>query len=43
MYLQSLPFARLADRILENMPSAGGKQQGEGSALGRFGRMIDGD
>ena len=43
VYLQSLPFARLADRILENMPSAGGKQQGEGSALGRFGRMIDGD
>ena len=33
----------LADRILENMPAAGGKQQGEGSALGRLGRMIDGD
>ena len=43
VYLQCLPFARLADRILENMPSAGGKQQGEGSALGRLGRMIDGD
>ena len=43
VYLQSLPFARLADRIPENMPAAGGKQQGEGSALGRSSRMIDGD
>jgi uncharacterized protein (TIGR00266 family) len=43
VYLQSLPFSRLADRILENMPAAGGNQQGEGSVLGGLGRMIDGD
>ncbi len=29
VYLQSLPFSRLADRILQNAPSAGGKQTGE--------------
>ncbi len=31
--LQSLPFSRLADRILRNAPSAGGKNTGEGSLL----------
>jgi uncharacterized protein (TIGR00266 family) len=35
VWLQSLPFSRLADRILQNAPSAGGKQTGEGSVLGR--------
>ncbi|MCK5708245.1 MAG: TIGR00266 family protein, partial [Candidatus Aureabacteria bacterium] len=30
VYLQSLPFSRLADRILKNAPSAGGKRTGEG-------------
>lgn len=30
VWIQSLPFSRLADRILANMPKAGGKQQGEG-------------
>lgn len=35
VWLQSLPFSRLADRILENAPAAGGKQTGEGSVLGR--------
>ena len=40
--LQSLPFSRLADRILANAPSSGGKQTGEGSVLGAFGRMMDG-
>jgi len=43
VWLQSLPFSRLADRILQNAPSAGGKSQGEGSVLGGLGRMIDGD
>ena len=33
VWLQSLPFSRMADRILENAPSAGGKQQGEGSVI----------
>lgn len=41
--LQSLPFSRLADRILANAPSAGGSRTGEGSILGRLGDMIDGD
>lgn len=36
VWLQSLPFSRLADRILQNAPSAGGKSSGEGSALGRI-------
>lgn len=43
VYLQSLPFSRLADRILANAPSAGGGSKGEGSLLGGLGRMIDGD
>jgi uncharacterized protein (TIGR00266 family) len=34
VWLQSLPFSRLADRILENAPAAGGRSKGEGSVLG---------
>ena len=41
--LQSLPFSRMADRILQHAPSAGGTQQGEGSVLGGLGRLISGD
>lgn len=33
VWLQSLPFSRLADRILQNAPSAGGSSAGEGSAI----------
>ncbi|MBF0248032.1 MAG: TIGR00266 family protein [Alphaproteobacteria bacterium] len=43
VYLQSLPFSRLADRILQFMPQMGGKDKGEGSVLGGLGRKIDGD
>ena len=43
VWLQSLPFSRLADRILANAPSAGGSATGEGSLLGGIGRMIGGD
>ena len=43
VWLQSLPFSRLADRILANAPSAGGQSTGEGSVLGGLGRMLDGD
>lgn len=43
VYLQSLPFSRMADRILAHAPSAGGRAQGEGSVLGGLGRMLDGD
>jgi len=40
--LQSLPFSRMADRILSHAPKAGGSQKGEGSILGGIGRLIDG-
>lgn len=42
VYLQSLPFSRMADRILAHAPSAGGESKGEGSVLGGLGRMLDG-
>ena len=41
--LQSLPFSRMADRVLAHAPSAGGSRKGEGSLLGRLGDMLDGD
>ena len=40
--LQSLPLSRLADRILQHAPSAGGKRKGEGSILGVIGDMVGG-
>ncbi|MGW8124170.1 TIGR00266 family protein [Roseivirga echinicomitans] len=43
VYLQSLPFSRLADRIIQHAPRAGGSSKGEGSILGGLGRIIDGD
>jgi uncharacterized protein (TIGR00266 family) len=43
VYLQSLPFSRMADRIVKHAPSSGGKRRGEGSILGAIGDMIDGD
>lgn len=43
VYLQSLPFSRLADRIIAHAPRTGGSSQGEGSILGGLGRLIDGD
>jgi uncharacterized protein (TIGR00266 family) len=43
VYLQSLPFSRMADRILQHAPSVGGSSRGEGSVLGGLGRLIDGD
>jgi uncharacterized protein (TIGR00266 family) len=42
VWLQSLPFSRMADRILAHAPSAGGSATGEGSLLGGIGRMLDG-
>ncbi|MGB0372386.1 MAG: TIGR00266 family protein [Opitutales bacterium] len=41
--LQSLPFSRLADRILANAPTVSTNQQGEGSAIGSIYRMLDGN
>ena len=37
VWLQSLPFSRLANRIIAHAPSAGGQSSGEGSILGGFG------
>lgn len=42
VWIQSLPFSRLADRIIEHAPSHGGSDKGEGSLLGGIGRLIDG-
>lgn len=41
IWLQSLPFARLAGRVLAN--AVGSQQKGEGSALGSIGGFINGD
>jgi uncharacterized protein (TIGR00266 family) len=43
VYLQSLPFSRLADRIIQHAPRMGGSDKGEGSVLGGLGRLLDGD
>lgn len=43
VWLQSLPFSRMADRIIAHAPSSGGSAQGEGSLLGGLGRMLDGE
>lgn len=40
VYLQSLPFSRMADRIIAHAPASGGKSQGEGSVLGGFGNLF---
>ncbi len=42
VYLQSMPFSRLCDRILQNAPSQGGSSKGEGSVLGGIGDFFDG-
>lgn len=42
VYLQSLPFSRLCDRILAHAPSSGGSRKGEGSVLGVVGDLIGG-
>lgn len=41
VWLQSLPFSRLADRILAHAPRAGGSRQGEGSVLGGLGQLFE--
>ncbi len=42
VWLQSLPFSRLAGRIYSAAPQRGGQRE-EGSVLGGLGRLIDGD
>jgi len=41
--LQTLPFSRLADRIIAASPRAGGGRREEGSMLGMLGGILDGD
>lgn len=43
VYIQSLPFSRLAGRVLASAPRGGGKDKGEGSILGGLGDLLDGD
>ena len=43
VWLQSLPFSRMADRIYKAAPAAGGSRRGEGSILGGLGGILDGD
>lgn len=42
VYIQSLPFSRLAGRVLAAIPR-GGKDKGEGSLLGGLGDILGGD
>ncbi|WP_452219630.1 TIGR00266 family protein [Lacinutrix salivirga] len=42
VYIQSLPFSRLAGRVLSSIPR-GGNSKGEGSILGGLGDLLDGD
>jgi len=42
IWMQSLPFSRLAGRMLASAPQNGGSR-GEGSILGGLGNLIDGD
>lgn len=43
VYIQSLPFSRLAGRVLAMAPQTGNGDRGEGSILGSIGNLIDGD
>ncbi len=43
VWIQSLPFSRLADRVVAASRKYGGKNKGEGSVLGGLGDLLDGD
>ena len=43
VWLQSLPFSRLASRIYAAAPQTGGGRREEGSILGGLGNLLDGD
>ena len=43
VYVQSLPFSRLAGRVLAMAPKTGNGSRGEGSILGGIGDLLDGD
>ena len=42
VWIQSLPFSRLADRVISAAPGVGGSSTGEsGGALGTLGKLLD--
>jgi len=41
VWLQSLPFSRLADRIIAHAPSVGGSSKGEGSVVGGIYKIFE--
>ena len=43
VWLQTLPFSRLADRIIAAAPSAGGSRKGEGSVIGGAFDLLGGN
>ena len=43
VWIQSLPFSRLAGRMLAAAGSRGGQNRGEGSVLGGLGDLLDGN
>lgn len=43
VWIQSLPFSRLADKIISSASKMGGKRKGEGSILGGLGDILDGN
>jgi uncharacterized protein (AIM24 family) len=43
VWIQSLPFSRLASRVYAAAPQTGGKRKGEGSVLGGLGDLMMGD
>ncbi|MDX1662764.1 MAG: TIGR00266 family protein [Candidatus Promineifilaceae bacterium] len=42
IWMQSLPFSRLADRILAHAPAAGGESRGEGSVVRGLSSFLEG-
>jgi uncharacterized protein (TIGR00266 family) len=43
VWMQTLPFSRLADRLIASSAGGGGSSKGEGSVLGGIGRMLGGN
>ena len=43
VWIQSMPFARLAGRVIAAAMPMGGQNRGEGSVLGGLGNLLDGD
>jgi len=43
VWIQSLPFSRLAGRVLASLPRGASGRKGEGSILGDLGDVLMGD